>query len=45
MAFTSEDLLEAIEGMEFLAPNGLRYPIPNYGIQSDARAGLGASYD
>ena len=45
MALTSEDLLVAIEGMEFLARNGLRYPIPNYGIQSDARAGLGASYD
>jgi hypothetical protein len=27
-----------------LAKNGLRYPIPTYGIQSDARAGLGASY-
>jgi hypothetical protein len=27
-----------------LAANGLRYPIPQYGIQQDARAGLGASY-
>ena len=39
------DLLVAVEGMEFLSRNGLRYPIPNYGIQSDARAGLGVSYD
>jgi hypothetical protein len=45
MALTPEDLLVAVEGMEYLARNGLRYPIPNYGIQSDARAGLGASYD
>jgi len=37
-------LLQAIEGMEALARNGLRYPIPPYGIQTDARAGLGASY-
>ena len=45
MALSPRDLLIAIEGMEFLSRNGLRYPIPNYGIQSDARAGLGASYD
>ena len=34
----------AIAGMEALSRNGLRYPIPQYGIQSDARAGLGVSY-
>ncbi len=45
MALRPEDLLVAVEGMEFLARNGLRYPIPNYGIQTDARAGLGVSYD
>lgn len=45
MALTPADLLVAIEGMEALSRNGLRYPIPSYGIQSDARAGLGASYD
>jgi uncharacterized protein (DUF169 family) len=33
-----------IAGLERLAANGLRYPIPPYGIQSDARAGLGVSY-
>ena len=44
MALRSEDLLVAVEGMEFLSRNGLRYQIPTYGIQTDARAGLGASY-
>lgn len=37
-------LPRAIAGMKALSKNGLRYPIPQYGIQSDARAGLGASY-
>jgi uncharacterized protein (DUF169 family) len=37
-------LPKAIGGMKRLSGNGLRYPIPQYGIQSDARAGLGASY-
>ena len=44
MAISPKDLAVSIEGMEALAKNGLRYPIPTYGIQSDARAGLGASY-
>lgn len=37
-------LPKAIAGMDQLSRNGLRYPIPQYGIQSDARAGLGVSY-
>ena len=37
-------LPKVISGMKRLSGNGLRYPIPQYGIQSDARAGLGASY-
>ncbi len=37
-------LPKAIAGLEALSRNGLRYPIPNYGIQQDARAGLGHSY-
>jgi uncharacterized protein (DUF169 family) len=45
MALSPEDLLKAIEGMEALSRNGLRYPIPSYGIQADARAGLGVSYN
>lgn len=45
MATPPEFLPKAIAGMTALAKNGLRYPIPSYGLQSDARAGLGASYD
>jgi len=44
MALQPAQLVDAIEGMEALSRNGLRYPIPPYGIQTDARAGLGASY-
>ena len=44
MALKPDDLQVAVSGMEALSRNGLRYPIPNYGIQTDARAGLGASY-
>jgi uncharacterized protein (DUF169 family) len=44
MACRPADLAKAIDGMTKLAANGLRYPIPPYGIQADARAGLGASY-
>ena len=44
MALSPGHLLQAIEGMEALSKNGLRYPIPPYGIQTDARAGLGVSY-
>ena len=44
MALTGDQLVTAINGMEALSRNGLRYPIPPYGIQTDARAGLGASY-
>jgi uncharacterized protein (DUF169 family) len=44
MALPPAELPKAIAGMQALAKNGLRYPIPQYGIQADARAGLGASY-
>jgi hypothetical protein len=44
MALPPEHLGRAIAGMEALARNGLRYPIPQYGIQQDARAGLAVSY-
>jgi hypothetical protein len=33
-----------IEGLAALSRNGLRYPFPPYGIQSDAAAGLAVSY-
>jgi uncharacterized protein (DUF169 family) len=44
MALKPTHLAKAIEGMKALARNGLRYPIPPYGIQSDVRAGMGVSY-
>jgi len=44
MAIPPHFLPPIIEGLEALSRNGLRYPIPQYGIQSDARAGLGVSY-
>lgn len=45
MAMPPKYLPWAIAGMELSpAGNGLRYPIPQYGIQSDAQAGLGVSY-
>lgn len=44
MATPPSFLPKAIAGLEALSRNGLRYPIPNYGVQSDARAGLGVSY-
>lgn len=44
MAAPLADMAKAVEGMEALARNGFRYPFPQYGIQQDARAGLGFSY-
>lgn len=44
MALPPSFLPKAVEGLAALAKNGLRYPIPPYGIQSDAAAGLAVSY-
>ncbi|MFV0523012.1 MAG: DUF169 domain-containing protein [Acidimicrobiales bacterium] len=44
MATPPEFLPKAIAGLEALARNGLRYPIPPWGVQNDAAAGLGHSY-
>jgi uncharacterized protein (DUF169 family) len=44
MATPPEFVPKMIKGLEALSRNGLRYPIPQYGIQQDARAGLGYSY-
>jgi uncharacterized protein (DUF169 family) len=44
MALPPRYLPVAIEGLEALAKNGIRYPIASYGIQNDVRAGLAASY-
>ena len=45
MATPPRFLPGAVAGLRALAANGLRYPIPPYGIQNDAQAGLGRSYD
>jgi uncharacterized protein (DUF169 family) len=44
MALKPSHLAKAIAGMKELSKNGLRYPIPPYGIQSDVRSGMGVSY-
>lgn len=44
LAIPPRYLPKALEGMAALDRNGLRYPIPNYGIQTDARAGMAVSY-
>lgn len=44
MALPAAHLAKAIAGMKQLAKNGVRYPIAPYGVQNDARAGLGVSY-
>jgi uncharacterized protein (DUF169 family) len=44
MATPPEFVPKMIAGLEALSRNGLRYPIPPYGVQLDARAGLGYSY-
>jgi uncharacterized protein (DUF169 family) len=45
MALKPSQLAKAIGGMKALSKNGLRYPIPPYGIQSDVRAGMSVSYE
>lgn len=37
-------LPKIIAGLEHLSRNGLRYPIAPYGVNNDARAGMGVSY-
>ena len=44
MALKPADLRVAVDGMKALAKNGIRYPIPPYGIQNDPAAGVGISY-
>ncbi len=44
MALPPRYLPKVIEGLAALHRNGLRYPVPPYGIQSDAAAGLAVSY-
>jgi len=44
MALPPKYLPVAIEGLKALSRNGIRYPIPPYGVQMDVRAGMAASY-
>ena len=44
MAIPPQFLPKVIDGLAALSRNGLRYPIPPYGIQADAGAGLAVSY-
>jgi uncharacterized protein (DUF169 family) len=44
MALPPRYLPKIIEGLAHLSGNGLRYPIPQFGIQSDARAGMAHNY-
>jgi hypothetical protein len=44
MAIPPRFLSKVIDGLAALSRNGLRYPIPPYGIQADAAAGLAVSY-
>ena len=44
MAIPPHFLPKVIDGLEQLSRNGLRYPIPQYGVNNDVRAGMGVSY-
>ena len=44
MAIPPRFLPKVLDGLAALSRNGLRYPIPPYGIQADAAAGLAVSY-
>ncbi len=44
MALPIDQLRKAIDGMQALSRNGLRYPFSQYGIQQDVRAGMAVSY-
>ncbi|MCC3304797.1 DUF169 domain-containing protein [Sneathiella sp. HT1-7] len=44
MAIPPAYLPKVIAGLAALSKNGLRYPIAQYGIQNDVRAGMGVSY-
>lgn len=44
MAIPPDFLPKIIVGLDALSRNGLRYPIPQYGVNNDVRAGMGVSY-
>lgn len=45
LTMTPAQLVKALEGVEMLSKFGMRYPIPTYSAQTDAREGLGVSYE
>ncbi|MCY4656860.1 MAG: DUF169 domain-containing protein [Gammaproteobacteria bacterium] len=45
MALPPSFLPGVIDGLEHLSRNGLRYPIPQYGINNDVRDGMSVSYN
>lgn len=45
MAIPPDYLPKVIAGLKALSSNGLRYPIPPYGVNNDVRAGMGVSYE
>lgn len=44
MAMPPKFLPKTLAGLEQLSRSGLRYPIPQYGVNNDVRAGMGVSY-
>ena len=44
MAIPPAFLPKVVDGLDHLSRNGLRYPIPQYGINNDVRAGMSVSY-
>ena len=44
MALPPDFLPGVVTGLDRLSRNGLRYPIAPYGVNNDARAGMGVSY-
>ncbi len=44
MAIPPNFLPKIVDGLEHLSKNGLRYPIAPYGVNTDAKAGMGVSY-
>tara|TARA_Y100000590_G_scaffold468091_1_gene649370 strand:+ start:13678 stop:14466 length:789 start_codon:yes stop_codon:yes gene_type:complete len=44
MAIPPAFLPKVVDGLKHLSRNGLRYPIAPYGVNTDAKAGMGVSY-
>ena len=44
MAIPPAFVPKVVQGLEALSANGLRFPIPSYGINNDVRAGMRVSY-